>query len=253
MGGHQKTIDCITSQFYWPNSHVDVKHYCQSCDVCRRTIPKGMVGKVPLAKMPLIGIPLLRVGVDLVGPIKSHNPCKFQYILVLVDYATRYPEATPLKNIRAVTLAESLVVIFSRVGIPREILSDLGTQFISEVMAEVTRLLSIRRLTTTPYHPQCNGLTDKFNGTLKRMLVRMCEEQPSDWDRFINPLLFAYREATQASLGISPFELLHDRTVRGPMEILSELWTEENVNSEDKLTYQYVLDLRNRLDKTSKI
>ena len=81
----------------------------------------------------------------------------------------------------------------------------------------------------------------------------MCEEQPNDWDRYINPLLFAYREAPQASLGFSPFELLYGRTVRGPMTILRELWTEEHVHPETKLTYQYVLDLRNRLEQTCSI
>ena len=82
--------------------------------------------------------------------------------------------------------------IFSGLGVPEEILSDLGTQFVSECMKEVTRLLSIKQLTTTPYHPMCNGLTEKFNGTMKSMLKRLCSEQPRQWHRYINPLLFAY-------------------------------------------------------------
>ena len=62
--------------------------------------------------------------------------------------------------------------------VPKEILSDLGTQFVSECMKEVTQLLSIKQLTTTPYHPMCNGLTEKFNETMKSMLKRLCSEQP---------------------------------------------------------------------------
>ena len=251
--GHRKTLDRVMSQFFWPNLYAEIKRYCQSCDVCQKTTPRGKVGKVPLGHMPLISIPFQRVGVDLVGPIKSENPRKFQYILVLVDYATRYPEATPLKNIRAETVAEALVNMYSRVGVPREILTDQGKQFISDVMREVSRLLSVRQMTSSPYHPQTNGLVERFNGVLKRMLARMCEERPNDWDRYINPLLFAYREAPQASLGFSPFELLYGRTVRGPMAILRELWTNENVEPETKLTYTYVLDLRNRLEQTCSI
>nr|XP_006813473.1 PREDICTED: gypsy retrotransposon integrase-like protein 1-like [Saccoglossus kowalevskii] len=247
--GHRKTLDRIMSQFFWPNLHADVKRYCQSCDVCQKTTPRGRVGKVPLGHMPLISIPFQRVGVDLVGPIMSDNPRKYRYILVLVDYATRYPEASPLKNIRAETVAEELVNMYSRVGIPKEILTDQGKQFISDVMREVSRLF-VRQMTTSPYHPQTNGLVEKFNGVLKRMLTRMCEERPNDWDRYISPLLFAYREAPQASLGFSPFELLYGRTVRGPMAILRELWTNENVEPETKLTYTCVLDLRNRLEQT---
>ena len=131
----------------------------------------------------------------------------------------------PLKNIDTETVAEAIVGIYSRVGGSEEILSDLGRQFISECMQEVARLLSVRQLTTSPYHPICNGLVEKFNGTLKRMLRRLCSEKPRQWHRYINPLLFAYREVPQESTGFAPFELLYARTVRGPMQILKELWT----------------------------
>ncbi|PIK39424.1 hypothetical protein BSL78_23736 [Apostichopus japonicus] len=200
--------------------------------------------------MPLIDTPFKRVAVDIVGPISPTSKHGNRYILTLVDYATGFPEAVPLRNIDTERVAEALVDIFSRVGVPSEILTDRGSQFTSDVMKEVSRLLSLRQLTTTPYHPICNGLVEKFNGTLKRMLKRMCEERPSDWDRYIGPLLFAYREAPQASTGFAPFELLYGRTVRGPMAILKEMWTSEVDNPETRSTYQYVLDLRERLEET---
>jgi len=81
--------------------------------------------------------------------------------------------------------------MFARVGIPKEILSDQGSQFLSAVMKEVCRLLSVKQMVTTPYHPMCNGLVEKFNGTLKNMLRRMCSEKPKDWDRYIGTLLFS--------------------------------------------------------------
>ncbi len=99
----------------------------------------------------------------------------------------------------------------------------------------------------------CNGLVEKFNGTLKGMLKRLCSEQPKQWNRYINALLFAYREVPQASTGLSPFELLYGRTVRGPMAILKELWTEEFDESEVKTSYQYVIDLREKLEQTLKL
>ena len=120
-------------------------------------------------------------------------------------------------------------------------------------MQEVSRLLSIRRLTTTPYHPICNGLTEKFNGTLKKMLRRLCIEQPRQWYRFINPLLFAYKEVPQVSTGFLPFKLLYGRTVRGPMTILKELWTGKSESTKVKTSYQYVLELRERLEETMKL
>ena len=92
---------------------------------------KGSVPIVPLEKMPLIDKPFKRVAIDLVGPISPPSEDGHRYILTLVDFATRYPEAVPLKNIETETVAEALVDIFSRLGVPEEISSDLGTQFVS--------------------------------------------------------------------------------------------------------------------------
>ena len=94
-----------------------------------------------------------------------------------------------------------------------------------------------------------------FSGEVQRyiMLKKVSSEKPRDWDRYIAPLLFAYRGVKQESLGFSPFELLYDRSVRGPMEILRELWTKENMEGEIKTTYEYVLDLRNRIADTCEL
>ena len=106
-------------------------------------------------------------------------------------------------------------------------MSDLGIQFVSDSMREFTRPLSIKQVTTKPYHPMCNGLTEKFNGTVKSMRKRLCSEQPRQWRRYINPLLFPYREVPQESTGFLPFKLLYRRAVRGPLTILKQLWTKE--------------------------
>ena len=128
----------------------------------------------------------------------SHRQKEEVNILTMMDYATRYPEAVPLKDIEAETVAEALVNMFTRVGVPKEILNDQGSQFLSAVMKEMCRLLSLKQLVTTPYHPICNGLIEKFNDTLKNMLRHMCAEKPKDWDRYIGPL-FAYSEVKQDS------------------------------------------------------
>ena len=123
----------------------------------------------------------------------------------------------------------------------------------SDVMAEVSRLLSVQNLVSSPYHPQCNGLVERFNGTLKAMLRKLCGERPKDWDRYLESVLFAYREVKQESLGFSPFELLYGRTVRGPMAILRELWTQEVPDNDVRTTYQYVVHLRYRLEETCQL
>ena len=256
MAGHmgiRRTTDRVLSEFYWQGVCGDVSRYCRSCDICQKTVPKGKISRIPLGQTPLIDTPFKRVAVDIVGPIEPRSDDRNRYILTMVDYATRYPEAVPLKNIEAETVAEALVGMFSRVGIPEEMLTDCGSQFMSGVMREVSRLLSLQQLTTTPYNPKANGLVERFNGTLKQMLKRMCNERQRDWDKYLPALLFAVREVPQESLGFSPFELLYGRTVRGPMSILRDLWSDRVANDEVKLTYQYVLDLRDKLDQTCKI
>jgi hypothetical protein len=256
MGGHQginRTGERVQGNFWWPGLVADIARYCKSCDVCQRTLAKGRIPRVPLGSMPLIETPFERVAVDLIGPITPVTEEGHRYILTLIDYATRYPEAVALKGIQTETVAEALVEMFSRLGVPKEILSDQGSQFVSSTMKEVSRLLSMRQLITTPYHPMCNGLVERFNGTLKTMLKRMCTERPKDWNRYISPLLFAYREVKQESLGFSPFELLYGRTVRGPMAILRELWSKDDVSAEVKTTYQYVFDLQNRIEQTCEL
>ena len=255
LGGHlatKKTYDGVTSNFFWPGAYDDVSRYCQSCDICQRTIPKGRCGKTPLVAMPIIGEPFARVAIDLVGPLPMSER-KHRWILTLMDCATRYPEAIPMKGIDTIECAEELVNIFSRIGIPQEILSDRGSQFVSDLMREISRLLSVRQLQTTPYHAQCNGLVERWNGTLRRMLQNMAAEKPSDWDRYIPALLFSYREVAQASLGFSPFKLVYGRSVRGPMSVLRDIWADEDINEQTKTTYQYVLELRERLESTCKL
>ena len=103
--------------------------------------------------MPSIDKPFKRVAIDLVGPIGPPSEDGHRYILILVDFATRYPKAVALKNIDTETVAEALVDFFNRLGVPEEILSDLGMQFVSECIKEMTLLFSIKQLTTAPYHP----------------------------------------------------------------------------------------------------
>jgi len=103
---------------------------------------------------------------------------------MLVNYATSYPEAVALSGISIEEVAEALCSIYSRVGVPKQVVHDQGSQFMSEVMAEVSRLLSVQNLVSTQYHPQCNGLVERYNGTLKNMLKKVCAERPKDWDRY---------------------------------------------------------------------
>ena len=159
--------------------------------------------------------------------------------------ATRYPEAVALKNQDAVTVVDSLMEIFSRVGFPEELLSDQGTNFKSSLMYEVCRLLRVKKMVSSVYHPQTNGMCEKLNGVLKRMLKAYAVVEPKLWDKYLTYVLFAYREVPNETTVFSPFELLYGRNVRGPLSILKEQWKEPEECQASVLSY--LLETRDRL------
>ncbi|XP_075697048.1 uncharacterized protein LOC142662718 [Rhinoderma darwinii] len=250
LSGHQgrkRTEKRITHNFYWPGVSQSVVRYCRTCDVCQRMRHPGARHKVPLQSLPIIEEPFQRVAVDIIGPLAHPSRTGKRFILTVVDYATRYPEAVALSSITAMKVAEALVTIFTRVGFPSEILSDQGTQFMSDLVQSLWHTCGVRAIRTTPYHPQTNGLCERFNGTLKNML-RAFADTERDWEQYLPHLLFAYREVPQESTGFSPFELLYGRKVRGPLTLLKEYW-EGEITDTGVPVIPYVLEFRDRLTR----
>ena len=247
--GRKKTAQRILRRFYWPNVFKDAAEFCETCQQCQKTAP-GKKTIAPLVPLPIIEEPFQRIAMDLVGPLpRSRSGNK--YILVICDYATRYPEAIPLRSIDAEHIAEELIKVFSRVGVPKEILTDQGSNFTSQLLAEVYRLLHIQPIKTSPYHPQTDGLVERFNQTLKAMLRKTVLDEGKDWDKWVPYLLFAYREVPQSSTGFSPFELVYGRQVRGPLDILKETWERSNKSSESIISY--VISMQEKLSEMSEL
>ena len=251
--GINRTLIRVTSSFYWPGVTADIKKFCKSCTVCLKTSPKGRTPRAPLQNgTPVIEKPFYKWGVDLIGPLPVSDN-KNQYVLTLIDYATRWVEAVPLKDITAVVVAEEMVKVFSRVGIPSILLSDGGPQFVADLMEKVLRLLGIRHPISSPYHPQTNGLCEKANDTIKSLIKKVAHFNPSNWDRYLPCVLFAYRETPQETTGYAPFELVYGSLPRGPMSLVKDLWLRPELEGETVDTYQYVLDLRQRISAACKI
>ena len=181
----------------------------------------------------------------IIGPLPRCRSGK-RYVLVICDYATRYPEAIPLHSSDASHIAEELSGVFARVGIPSEIFTDQGSNFTSQLLTELYQMLHIHPIKTTPYHPQTDGLVEIFNQTLKSMLRKAATKEGRDWDKMIPFLLFAYREVPQSSTGFSPVELLHSKPVRGPLDVLRESW-EANTKSKGSVV-SYILSTHDKLD-----
>ena len=249
--GKHKTTARIKRHFYWPGLQSDIAQFCRSCSQCQKTSMQNP-SKAPLQPLPVISIPFERLGMDIVGPVEKSKAGN-RFMLVVTDYATKYPEVFPLKSVKAKTVAFSLVQFFSRVGFPCEILTDQGTNFMSKLLKQVYQLLGIKRVRTTPYHPQTDGLTERFNQTLKQMLRKFVNETGSDWDQWLPYLLFAYREVPQASTGFSPFELLYGHEVRGPLALLRDTWGGDQGREGTINVISYVVQMREKLQRMGEL
>ena len=112
-------------------------------------------------------------------------------------------------------------------------------------------MLQIQGLRTSPYHPQTDGLVERFNQTLKTLLRKSATTDGKDWDKLLPYLLFAYREVPQASTGFSPFELVYGRPARGPLDVVKENWEAEKKSTESVVSY--VLSMREKITQMMEI
>ena len=249
MSGHQgqgATMHRICHYYNWPGITQDIKRYVASCPECQSRSPKSQVPPVPLGKTPLIDTPFKRVSIDLLGPLPRTRK-RNAYILCVVCQASRWAEAAALPSIDTRHVAEALFNIFTRIGFPEAILTDNGSQFTGKLMSEVYQTFNATHLKSSVYHPQANGLVERFNATLMSMLRKLSEGRPEEWDLYLPAALFAYREVPQASLGYSPYEVIFGSQPRGPLELLRQNWTKEEVEEEARTVSKYVQDLRERL------
>ena len=196
----------------------DVKHWCLSCTHCQMKKSPKQCQTAPILPILVEG-PFDRVALDCLGPFPvttSNN----RYIVVFSDYLTCYPEAFAVPTIDAVTIADLLVNhIMPRHGAPRTLLSDRGSNFLSSPVRQVCFLMGTKKEYTSSYHPQCDGLVERFSGTLAQSLSHYVSSDQKDWDGYLNPVLFGYRISPSEVTGESPFFMLDGREPRLPMDV----------------------------------
>ena len=168
--------------------------------------------------MPVQERPFDKVAIDILGPLR-HTPRNMKYVLVMTDYLTRWVEAVVLPTITAQTVADAFVdQIICRHGAPRVLLTDRGTNFVSHLFTNVCKIVGIGRQLTSPYHPQTDGLVERFNKTFAQMMTNYINETHTDWDLIMPKIIFAHNTAVQASTLETPFYLLYLRDPRYPIE-----------------------------------
>ena len=222
FSGHfaeKKMYDTLRKAYWWPGMRKNVRTHCRSCLNCATRKGTGRAGRPPLQPIP-VGGPFHRLGVDVLQlPLTEAGN---RYVVVFMDYLTKWAEAFAVPDQSAETIARLLVEeIFCRHGAPQELLSDRGANFLSNLIKEICQILKIKKVNTSGYHPQTDGLVEKFNSTLTNMLAKSAEKN-SNWDTHLPFLLFAYRATVQESVRESPFYLLYGRDPRLPTEDLQK-------------------------------
>jgi len=221
-GGHlglEKMLGRLKERFYWPGHYTDVKNWCQSCISCLTRKTSAPTRRAPMGTITA-SYPMQIIATDLVGPLPESDNGN-RYILVVADYFTRYMEAFPLPNQEAITVARKLVdEIFLRFSTPEQLHSDQGKQFEGQLLSEICKLLKINKTRTTPYHPQCDGLVERFNRTLLNMLATCAKDHPFEWEDYIRKVCMAYNSSVQSSTGYTPFYLMFGRQARLPIDVL---------------------------------
>ena len=176
----------------------DFLSHSRNCSQC--AISQGTGRKIV---PPLKPIPISRVfqivSVDIMEMPKTKNG---KYVVVFQDFLSKWPMIFPVVDQKAMTLAKLLVEqVIPFMGTPEALLSDHGTNLLSNLMLDVCELLGVKKLNTTAYHQQCNSLVERFNRTLKTMLHKQVTTYGSQWDNFLSGVLWAYRNTPYETTG----------------------------------------------------
>ncbi|GFX31796.1 transposon Tf2-6 polyprotein [Trichonephila clavipes] len=218
--GFAKTYDRIRKRFYWLGMYRNVVRYVMHCRECQRR--KSVPHRPPerLVPIPPAIAPFHRIGIDLLGrfPKSAHGN---KWIIVCTDYSTRYAITKALPTAEVDEIAKFLLEeIVLRHGAPRVIITDRGAVFRSRLVSSLVDLCNIDHRFTTAYHPQTNGLTERFNKTLADMLSMYVDVEQKNWDEILPFVTFAYNTAKQETTGFTPFYLLHGREAETTLDIM---------------------------------
>lgn len=219
--------------YYWPKMSKDIENYIESCLICQQQKaskqPKhGLLQPIRTSKC------FEQIHVDIVGPIHE-TPRNNRNVITAIDAYSRYGFAKPVPQAKATDVIKFLYdEIIRHHGPPKRIVSDNGPQFTSAEFKQFVARLGIKHHKTCEYHPQSNGMDERLNGTLTKIVKNyITPPTRTDWDLKIQPAVFVYNTTRHESIRVSPYTALYGFNPRSPLRSLESSQTDRNDQSEN--------------------
>jgi hypothetical protein len=257
FGGHlamKKTRDRIRiSGFMFPSMTSTCKTYTDSCRTCQLRSRVTCYDRVPITAIPRADEPFGHWFMDCFGKVLPNQEIDYNYALVLVDSYSRWPIVVPLRTLTAKNVCDALLQVFAQTGVAMvmTLSSDNGSNFAASLTREFMNRLGCSPRFITPGHPNATGLVERAVGTTKRIIGKLAEEHPRQWQKYLPFVLWALREAPNETTGLPPFTFVYGRLPKGPLAILKETWSGERELPLNlgKSAVEYLEDLREKMTK----
>ena len=245
--GYDQTLELIKERFFWPKIYDDVKYFVNKICKCIKDKTPNTLPQAPLktitssSHMKLIGLDHVHLDTGTGG---------FQYLLVTTDHITRYTQIYPTRTKEAKTAATKLfndyILKFEIAG---KILHDEGRESENKLFTHLSKLCNIKRLRTTPYHPQCNGQVERINKSIIAMLKTLEETKKKSRKDHVQKLVFAYNCTKQSTTGHAPDFLFFAWKPRLPIDLILEPTNKTNQQTKSK----FIDNWRNQMSQAYKI
>lgn len=210
LGGHQgcsKTYHKIKRYYFWPNMKKDIEQYIKSCNICQLN-KSGKNTRMQMLLSTPAEYPFEKIFLDVVGPLPVTNR-QNKYILTVMDDLSRYMNAYPIHDQEANTITHTFISqVLAHHKTPKYILTDQGTNFTSKTFKNICKLFNIKKLQTTPYHPQTNGALERHHKPLADYLRAFSKKNPEKWDDLLPYAMYVHNNSKNAATKIAPNDCL---------------------------------------------